>query len=392
MNSAGLPVILSVLGVSVGSALAGAQKSGHGAHPILSGQKLVFQCRFEAEGGPRALRVALELPSPGDPRWLNQTVELPAPLPPIRIVQYLPNAVYEQEVVADSSTAAKPAVQLSIDGPKLSYRRWLVAGDSERNRLLSLIATWRYMAVTDQRERDELLTQFENELTRDPVLIISRKDGSVARKLEARPGSVHTLNDLSCTVRVQKFFPHFAFDDETKEPINKSDNLLNPAALVQVQHRGQTEQRWLFSKFPDFDRHGTWDLPYRLALDCPLERQSTDPDYAVVTVGRTAHEVWVRHDGQTTTKPIGPEQPIDITGSRYTFHIARAVPSGRFVEGFRTTEEKGGVTALQIEYAVASGENRRLWLEIGKQRVVNTAQGPIMVAFGPPQAAAPDEH
>ncbi len=50
------------------------------------------------------------------------------------------------------------------------------------------------------------------------------------------------------------------------------------------------------------------------------------------------------------------------------------------------------MTALQIEYADASGENRRLWLEMGKQRVVSTAQGPIMVVFGPPQAAAPDEH
>jgi hypothetical protein len=267
----------------------------------------------------------------------------------------------------------------------------LVADDNERNRLTSLIGTWRYMCVTDQQQRDELYEQFENELTREPRLLVSRGDGTGARRLSVKAGDVHRLDELGCTLRVLKFYPHFGLDKQTSEPVNQSDKRLNPAVLVEIESGGEKEERWAFAKFADF-RMQDAKLPYRIEFDCALEQTRSSPDFAIVTVGGKTHEVWTRHAGERISKQAALNEAVEVVGSQYEFSLARFVPAGRLVEEYRAARGRGATTALRLETTNADGDEVSLWLAIGRERVIQTAQGPLTVSFGPRRAAMPADH
>ena len=369
------------------AAAATAQPPGHGSHPPMPDQKFYLRCRLETETAPSLVEAPLELASPAMPAELNQTVSPPADLPPLRLLRYLPRAVLEQNVVPDDKNpAARPAVKLSIDGPTQSHQRWLVADDPKRNRLISFIGTWRYMAVDDKRQRDELFEQFRTELTRPPKLLITAPGAAEPVEMPAKPGTVRKLDKPKCTVRVREFFPHFGLNDKTKQPVNQSDRRLNPAALLEIEGRGGREERWVFAEFPDFKSDQESSLPLRITLDCPRDHDSAAPDFTLVTVGRTAHEFWTRpadEKGKARTEPLALNKRVEIAGSPYTFHLAKFIPAGLLVEQYHATQGRGAVSALQIQTKDAADQEVTVWLELGKQRVIPTAKGPMVLVFGP---------
>ena len=372
----------AIVGVASTSPLLG-QPPGH---PVMSAgqdRALHLHCRLEAKEDPVDLDVALALSSPAVESRLDQVVELPSPLPAIRVTRYLPRAERKQRFVADDGKEARCGIELSIDGPARSYQQWLIADDDERNRLISLIGTWRYMAVADKREREELFAQFKSELNRTPTLLIERNDGDQTRKLPAKAGVVRTFDDPGCTVLVKDFYPDFGIDTTTGKPHNQSDEYRNPAALLKLTFGGQTVERWVFARFPGFSRDKSQPSRFRITLDCPFERDSRLPDFALVTVGRSSHELW-RHTGaKSTTRPIAIGERIEVPSSRHTFHIARFVPSGRLIEEFTPTERSSGVAALQIETKDPAGHPIIIWRERGRSSVIPTVRGPLTVVFGP---------
>lgn len=381
-------VALAILGV----AGAQAQMPGHGPHPPMPNQRFFFHYQTGAGGDAIPVSVPLEMPSPTAPAELDQVVTLPEPWGPVRLKRYLPRAALEQDVVPDSDPGAPPAILCAIEGATQSYQRWLVADDVQRNQLVSLIGTWRYMSVSDKRERAELYRQFENELTRDPKLIVSRADGGDPVELEVRDGAAHELKPLGCRVTTQVFYPHFRFDQEAGKPTNKSDKRLNPAVLVRIDMDGRTEERWVFAKHPEFRASEADALPYRVVLDCPLDTDRTAPDFVLVTIGRTTHEVWSRHQGRVTVKRAAVGEKIDVPGSRYTFNIARFVPAGRLVEEYGATEGRGAAPALQIEMRTDAGGRASSWLPLGDRRYFKAGADQLVVWFGPEAIVAPAGH
>ena len=316
---------------------------------------------------------------------LTQVVALPAPLSPVRLARYLPAAVLEQTVEPDTKGKGQPAVELSVEGPAQAAIRWLIAGDLQRNRLISYIATWRYMAVTDRKQRDALYDQFKNELTRPPALTIARLDGANPHLLEAAEGKSAAFDDLRCKVRVKKFFPHFAMNKETKEASNLSDQRVNPAALVEVERDGKRNERWVFSEFPEYGVD-TEAIPFRLGLDCPLAKQSQSLDFMLISVGSTGHEAWTRQRGQVIAQPLAVDDMVSVAGTNYKFRIKKFVPSSRLVERYKPAEAIGAVRALRVETRTSEAGPETIWLESGKQSIVRTPVGPMTIVFGPRRA------
>ena len=374
---------LAATGLLALSTLAGAQPAGHGSHPPMPDQRFYFSCRLEGGKEPTVIEVPLRMPTPTAPADLDQLVRLPKPLGPIHLTQYLPRATLEQMAVPDDRDNAPPAIELSIDGAKQSFQRWLVAGDVERNRLVSFIGTWRYMSVADSKQRDELLTQFKTEFTREPKLVVSRLDGSQSREVPVKVGSATVLEGLGCKISVRSFFPDFAMDNTTHSPVNQSNRRNNPAALLEIEHEGSRQERWVVARFPEYNPSNAQALPFRISLKCPALPKGNTPDFALVTVNRTTHEVWTRNQGKITTSPLAIHQRVDIPGSQYTFQINAYVPRARLAEHYKAAEGGDATPALRIETTDASGSRKPLWLELGKQRLVPTPQGLMVVAFGP---------
>ena len=381
MQRLSLLVLLLPAGLLVAS-----PPSGPSPHGLRHGRELYVVCRLDAKPEPVVAEAVLELASPMEAADLDQTIEFAPPVAPIRLTKYLPQAECEQSFVAGEGPGTNPGIELVIKGPTQSYQQWLVANDTERNRLISLIGKWRYMAVADKAEREELFAQFENELTGKPTLRISKPDGGDPVTLPVEPGATRKLPDLGCTIRVQSFFPHFGIHEMTKQPANMSDRRLNPAALVEIERNGKKETQWVFAKFPGFRAEKLAGPPFEMALDCPLENQDNTPDFALVSVGSDGHELWRHENGKSTAKPIAIDEPTEVPGSQYAFHIAKFVPAGRLVEEYHPAEGRSAVPALRIETTDAAGEPTILWLEFGKPRIISTAKGPMSIVFGPRSA------
>ncbi len=380
---------LALLG---GIAAAASPPSGHAVHPPMPGQEYSVQCRIETSDKPVAAEAPLKLASPTMATALDQAVELPAPLAPLKLKRYLPRAKLKQELLPDESRKSPPAIQIAVEGPKQSYQAWLIANDPERNRLVSLIGTWRYMVVDNPRQRDELFAQFEKELTREPTIIISRGKDGVRCELPLKIGEQQTAGDLGCKVRVRSFFGHFAMDDKSGKPVNASDKRLNPAALVEIEHDAGKEERWLFAKFPDFAKDKTSSNRYQVVLDCPIDKTRESPDFAIVTIGGSTHETWLRSKGKTTFRPAKPGARFEVPGSQYHFSMTQFVASGRLIEEYVAAETKDAQPALQFEAADASGSSVVAWLGLGKSRVISTTLGPMTVTFGNRQPATAPRH
>jgi len=366
-----------------------AQRPTHAVHPLMPGERLYLRCQLLTLRPPAAVVAPLAIQSPLIGQQPDQLIELPDGAPPIRVLRYLPSAVLEQSVVPTSNNTGRPAVEVSIDGPTQTHRRWLVADDPDRNRLVSYIGAWRYLSVANQSERAELLRQFETEYTRDPMLIVSRADGGGGRPVAIHVDDVQALDDLGCKIRVREFYPDYAMDRATLIPINQSDRRRNPAALVEIEHDGVTEARWVFAKFPGFQSREGEKLPYQVSLDCPAQSAGDVPDFVLVTIGGQSNEVWQRSAGGSTSRRLEQDEAVAIPHSQYRFRVMNFVPNGRMVEEYRSAEQGEGGPALEIEFTDGSGTATKLWLELGHHRTVATPAGPMIVSFGGKDKEAP---
>ncbi len=253
------------------------------------------------------------------------------------------------------------------------------------------------MAVADKKQRDDLFVQFKSESTQPPKLIVSRMDRSGAQEVPVKEGLSRSLDELGCRVTVRRFFPHFAMDNETRKPTNLSKKRLNPAVLVDITYQGIQEQRWAFAKFPEFNTGEARNVPIRVMLDCPVDDTNGTPNFALVTTAARDHEVWTRHEGKITARPLALDDAVAIIGSQYNFRATRFVASGRLVERYRPAagarfESRTSVPALKIEITDDLGERMPLWLELGKPRVISTPKGPLTLTFSSHRTAVPGEH
>lgn len=382
-----------ILGLWVGGGgWAWGQPTGHGVHPPMPDAKLFLKVQLPLAQPPMTKEVPLQLKTTFAAEALSQAIELPDSTLGLRAVRYLPAATMEQTATADENGASPPGIELAIEGPSQSFRRWLSADDPERNRLMSYIATWRYMAVTDAGQGDSLFRLFETEFTRPPTLHISDREGRRDVELVAEVGTTATSAELSAIVTVKQFFPDYAIDKATLEPSNQSDRRRNPAALVEIKKADKVEERWIFSKFPDFSHAGTARMPVRVTLDCPMETEGAAPDFAVVTLARSNHEVWTRAGGRAVRSPLSVDQSVNIPGSAYGFRLTAFVPSAKIVESFRPAEKGKGRPAVELAFKGESDAEGRMWLEIGQTRRIPTPGGGVWVGLTDQGSEAPKGH
>lgn len=385
----------AALGIVFGLALgAAAQHPGHSAHPLMHGQRLYLQVqllspdpvppasgkpgRNAAGGAGRTLDVPLKMVTSEAPQTLDQTIALPAPRKSLTVRRFLPKAVIEQEVHPDASGKGPSAVELSIVGPKQSFRRWLMANDPERNRLTSYIGAWRFMAIKSKGEREELWRQFETEFTRPPEIVVRGPSESGEQRIVAIVGQTYALNDQRGKITVKRFYPDCGMDRTTGEATNQSERRKNPAVLIDIEESGTKESRWVFAKFPGFAPAQGHTLPYQVTLDCAVEPAEGLPDFAIVAIGETA-EIWTRFTGATKTKPLSAGDKVPVPGTSYEFSVGKIVPSAIMKETYKKDEK--GKAALEVEYTTDDGKVDNLWVELGHTRSVTTAEGPILVSF-----------
>ncbi len=362
--------------ILVGMARSTVAQIQHGHHATPSPQRYSLEILIGDGPSAKAVRVPVELASSTAPAELRQRIELPSPLVPVFAREFLPHAELRQEVAPSESSGGHAMTLLSIEGPEQSYTRWLVDGDPERNRLISLVGTWRFMVVENREKRDQLWTDFSTELRRPPMLRVRSIDGGKETRVRADTGEVHDLPDLGGQVIIREFYSHYAMSDKTNKPVNVSPKRVNPAVLVELRSGGRSEQRWVFSQFPDYGSDKPMVIPWKIMLDCPAEGKGQRPDVAIVMTHGIGWEAWVRHQGTTNTFDATGGVPIDLPASPYRFRLKRTILSGRLVETYHTTQGRKGTAALLLESPDAKPHPVSVWLTPDKPRVVRLETGP----------------
>ncbi len=365
-----------------------AQHSNHGAHPMMPDQKLFVACKLMNSENVAPTHVEIELPNHDIPVTFSQKIALPWLSDALELTNYLPLAQLDQTVV-EADGDGQPAIYLSIDGPSQSYQRWLMANDMARNRLVSFIGTWRFMAVDSPSERDLLWEQFRTEHSREPSIYVSGPDGLPRETVLATVGNKKQLKAFGITIEVKAFYPHFAMDKDAKSPKNESDKRINPAVLVKITAGDKQESRWVFSKFPDYMSQSTDRLPIEIKLDCPVQTKSQAPDFVIVTTGDKRHEVWSRYLTKVDQQTLKKDQAVAIAGSSYRFHIGQAFSRGKLVERYVSSDKSGAVPALCFATKLMIGHSSPLWLALNERRVVDTKAGPMSITFMTSSAMPP---
>jgi len=354
---------------------------GHGHHPAIAQQRLSLEARFLQDGTTKARRTKLEIADPSVAQNLDQVIHLAPGLAPVRVRAYLPSAALDQSISPDPTGKAPAATLVSIEGPRQSITRWLVADDPQRNRLTSLIGTWRFMTVESEIQRDRLYYDFKTEHSRPPRLVVAGPGGESPISWIAEPGTIHDLPSLNGRLRVLEFYTHYGVSNETGRPMNVSAKRVNPAVRVELDRDGVREKRWVFAQFPDYKTGEPETIPWRLTLDCPAEGKSPRPDVAVVLTRPDTWEVWLRQQGSTRALPATADRKVDLPGSQYAFRLRELVPSGRLVETYAATDGKDGVQALRVQTVAAGGGEVDAWLTPNKPYIVSGRNGPITLTL-----------
>lgn len=382
-----LPAAAICAGIAMIAAPAAGQHGGHGAHPPMPGTDLVFHAVPLGKPADAAVEIPVKPPSAMAPAKLERSVDIPF-VGSAKLLRYLPKAKLTQRVERDETGASPAAALLFISGPTQQYERWLVAGDPDRNRLTSFIATWRFMGVQSKSQRDELLEQFRTELTREPVVRVGTQDRSKWAEFPMKTGSEHVAEEVGATVRVLAFLPDYIVDRKTGKPETESDKRLNPAVLVEIFQGGKTEQRWVFAKYPDFGKAAGSQLPVRVELDCPVEAKNPMPDFAVVTTGGAPPEVWMRDDGEVTVQTWSPGLRVEIPKTQYGFELRAFHGSARMLEEYEPTDERASA-ALQVEIARPMGESKTVWIGMDQRRTIQVGGEVVSLYFGQKTGGSP---
>ena len=430
------------IAIATVSPLAAAQTPGHRFHPPMPDQHYQLSCWLEEGGQTNQIDTPLRLESPSVSSGLSQTVELPAPWPALTIVRYVPRASLTQSVLREDGRDGVLAVKLTIEGPKQSYDRWLVAGDPQRNRLSSLIGTWRFMAVATSSERDELYRQFAEELVRPPVLRVTRRDdipirdrlpftprsgvkgqgadpregdrgnkeereqGTKGRRtwipaasgmtlpngdaqqhgrswiVPALEGHREALEEVDCDISVERFFPHYGLDPSTGQDVNQSERRTNPAAFIKLTCADHSWEGWVFAQFPEFRASALNEAPCRIELDCPVVRERMTPDHVLVHVTGGRLDLFLRQNEIVSATTVALGDPVKVAGSNYAFVVREVVENGRLEERYEESSA-GGVTVIEVRTKGAGGATASQWLELGRPVIVETSAGPMRIALLP---------
>lgn len=386
----GAPLRFTLALVVAGAAIsaAAAQHPGHGMHPLMPDQNLIVRCRLVDSDPPKTLDKALAVRGPME-TTLSEALPLSSAGAELRVIRYLPHAVLEQHVLPSSDSASPPAIQLLIQGESQSFERWLVADDPERNRLSSFVATWRYMQVQNEKERTELFAAFEQELTREPRLVIAPTgQGRQSHRIVASDDS-RVIPELSLRVRTKQFLPDARMQGAGAAPVNQSARRKNPAAQIELEHNGVTESRWIFAKFPDFGPKADNRLPFDISLDCPIEGAAGFPDFAIVTIPPEKHEAWTRVDNHTKNLSVKIGDRMEIPGAQYVFFMKNFIANAQMMETYIADPKGKAPPAIEVEYTHPDGR-KKTWVALRQYRTVTTTAGSAVISLevGARQASA----
>lgn len=303
----------------------------------------------------------------------------------LKVTRYLPNALATTKVVEGSQEPVNPAIFLHIiSQDKPPQESYLFAKDKKsfavEGGLLSLSYRW----LENEEALMEEVQRARAEAPDKPCLLkVSIKDGPEEQTFPVQEGSEVAIG--SYEIKVLQVIPDFIIDSDTKEVKSRSEQFNNPAMKVMVKGPSGEDVRWLFSKFPEFDKfqkkiNEELELAYRhedVVGSFQWEVILTDGPALKKTI------VFIK-DNQVVKKipwTLGLEYPIDGTG--YVIKPEKFFADATLMPEVINASDEPKNPALEVELHDAEGLKEKFWLmanspaDLGAFRLLLSVQYPI---------------
>lgn len=293
----------------------------------------------------------------------------------VRVVEYLPNALMEEEV-HDGFDQVNPAMQLVLSGQRANLNEWVFARDYTRQALELGPAQVSFVELPNKNELGAILS---DEKLRGPVLWVQGKwiplKGNLGEEFEI----------AGKKFIIKNFLPHGAVYQGSL--VNLSDEPINPVAVLGALGE-QEKDIHLFSKFPELG-HGLpgetsvstamrliW-IPEALGRkDNEMVLAKDDQGAAYVTV--KAGGKW----GKIQALPIGVEQPTGWMD--FKFKVVEVRSRAKVVKKYRRASvpkgKEGPPPAVHLQIARGSAMED-IWLGRGQSENLSLGDKNIKTAF-----------
>lgn len=165
----------------------------------------------------------------------------------VTIKDYIPDAELRQEPINVTDKPDNPAVFVKLFGSEqVAAEGWLLA--HERNSYDDKKQNLRieYLWLPSQEELDKTISSTETTI---PKLSVSIPDKGLFQEYPMNLNKTFKLEGTGCTVTMLQYVLNYG----DKRPLNEQPPD-NPAVQVEINGPEGAETRWIFEKFPDWDK------------------------------------------------------------------------------------------------------------------------------------------
>ena len=311
----------------------------------------------------------------------NGTVNPPS-FGELKLEAYTDNAVKTVNFI-EGATVANPAVRLSLTSARMgqTLERSLAVAPNPYSKL-SIGPAELAIIQTKSESELKLLLSPENTENKHPwgeIKIIADKSHKTIDVKQTLSNSL-SINNLQ--IKVLDFFPDFHLD-RNNLPATASQNLNNPAVLLEISASTGVERWFVFGKaeFPPIRTLVSGQALANISLDYQIQPPTAE-DYFRVIVSESGELYYAAKSSQgfkSGTLTLG--QSVTPGWADFQITLAEYIPHAQIKREMIPVEDSNleGTPALLVKTATG----KETWLPWGEPTVIEDSQGEIYAAFSP---------
>lgn len=167
----------------------------------------------------------------------------------VTVKDYIPDAEFKQEPINTSDELKNPAVFVQLfSSEKVSVEGWLIATSRnwyvDREKDLKVEYLWAKSTEVFEKMRTD------TGKNQQPIFSVKEKEKGIYGEFPIEVGKVFNLEGTGYHIKVTQF----ALDFTNKAKSLREQQPENPVIQLEINGPEGTEQRWVFAKYPDWDK------------------------------------------------------------------------------------------------------------------------------------------
>ncbi len=269
----------------------------------------------------------------------------------VTIKDYIPDAELHQEPINTSDSADNPAIFVKLSGPdKVIAEGWLLAHDRNFYEDKKQNLRVEYIWVSSQEELEKAINSIE---TAHPKVSVLISEQGLSQDYPMELNKTFKLEGTNYSLRMLQYVLNYGDRRPLEEQLTD-----NPAVQVEINGPEGSETRWVFEKFPDWDKmHPSKYKNLKLTCDGIASGhmaknivrlfQSSEGKQVMVSI---------KNNHITSTIPWELEKKYTIADSNHQIVVSKYFPSFNFRKEVIKKSDTVGVPAIFVEAEGPSGK------------------------------------